>query len=161
MSGTRESWSPLSVLLGMVVVCCLARPSTVLAQGTQVDLVAVEQRMAEGRFEAARSVLQEWLETVQPSASWNDRQHGIWLRALLTVDPQMAERDLRRLVVEFPGGLFSDHALLRLARGAQARSDGSRALRYLDTLLSYYPLSPLLVEARLLSDEVAGVGQNP
>jgi hypothetical protein len=117
--------------------------------------------MAEGRFESARSGLQSWLETTEPSASWEDRQRGIWIRALLTIDPQMAEQDLRRLVVEYPGGLYSDRALLRLARGAQARSDAPRALSYLGALLSDYPQSALQAEARLLSDQIAGVGQSP
>ena len=46
-----------------------------------------------------------------------DRQRGLWLRAILTVDPLMAGLDFQRLVLEYPGGAHSDEALLRLGFG--------------------------------------------
>lgn len=161
MKRMRPGGGRWSLSLGLLALCCFADPGCLSGQDLEIDLVGVEQRMAEGRFESARSGLQSWLETTEPSASWEDRQRGIWIRALLTIDPQMAEQDLRRLVVEYPGGLYSDRALLRLARGAQARSDAPRALSYLGALLSDYPQSALQAEARVLSDQIAGVGQSP
>ena len=83
-----------------------------------------------------------------------ERQRGTWLRALLTIDPEMAALDLRRLVVEYPGGPFSDRALLRLAHGAWSRSERTAALRHLRALLRDYPESPLRVEARSLATEI-------
>jgi hypothetical protein len=161
MSRTPPSRGRWSFSLGLLALSCLINPASLSGQDLEVDLVGVEQRMAEGRFESARSGLQAWLETTEPSASWEERQRGIWLRALLTIDTQMAERDLRRLVIEYPGGPYSGRALLRLVRGAQARSDASRALSYLGTLLSDYPQSALQAEARLLYNQIAGAGQSP
>ncbi len=66
----------------------------------------------------------------------------------------MAELDLRRLVVEYPGGAFSDRALLRLAQGAIARAEDDRGLEYLELLLRDYPQSPLRDEARSLSANI-------
>ena len=107
-----------------------ASPTSAWAQNPDLD--RVERLMAEGRFSSARSVLQGWLDASGDLAVRADRQRGTWLRALLTVDPEMAELDLRRLVVEYPGGPFSDDALIRLAHGARAQSDdvtGTRVSR--------------------------------
>ncbi len=124
-------------------------PGSVEAQDESLD--QVERFMLDGRFESAREVLQGWLETQRSTAEWVDRQRGTWLRALLTVDPEMADLDLRRLAVEYPGGPFSDRALLRLAQSAVMRSDTPAALRHLRQLLRDYPASPLREEARLLT----------
>jgi outer membrane protein assembly factor BamD (BamD/ComL family) len=78
----------------------------------------------------------------------------MWLRGLLTVDPEMAELDLRRLVVEYPGGPFSDQALIRLAHGARAQSDDVQALEYLNVVLRDYPESPLRNAARSLAIQI-------
>ena len=129
-----------------------ASPTSAWAQNSDLD--RVERLMAEGRFGSARSVLQGWLDASGDLAVWADRQRGTWLRALLTVDPEMAELDLRRLVVEYPGGPFSDDALIRLAHGARAQSDDVKALEYLDVLLRDYPESPLRGEARSLAAQI-------
>jgi hypothetical protein len=73
----------------------------------------------------------------------------------------MAERDYRRLVVEFRGGPYSDDALLRLAQLAWARSESEAALRHLRMLTRDYPESEHRGEAleltALLSPGVAQV----
>jgi hypothetical protein len=71
-----------------------------------------------------------------------ERQRGTWLRALLTVDPSMAELDFRRLVLEFPGGPYSDDALLRLAQLSFMRGDLREAHGHYSALERDYPGSP-------------------
>jgi hypothetical protein len=87
-----------------------------------------------------------------------DRQHAIWLRALLTTDPEFSELDYRRLVIEYPGGPYSDGALLRLAQGARAWGDLEAARRYLEILVRDYPLSPLRAVGRCF---VARLDESP
>jgi hypothetical protein len=120
------------------------------AQSAAADLARTEGLVAEGRFAQARELLEGWWNSGAQGASRQDLQTGIWLRALLTVDPDMADLDYRRLVVEFPGGPYSDESLLRLSRGAEARGDLPAARRYLSILVRDYPDSPHRPEARSL-----------
>jgi hypothetical protein len=129
--------------------------------GQDSDLDQVERLIAEGRFASARLGLQDWIDTTEPEASWTERQRGIWLRALLTIDPGMAEQDFRRLVVEYPAGPFSDRALLRLAQGAHARAEASRALSYLQALIRDYPSSPYATDARALISQIEEARPDP
>lgn len=142
---TRTWLTILSILAAVLIMS----PTCAWAQSPDLD--RVERLMAEGRFGSARSVLQGWLDASGGAAVWADRQRGMWLRGLLTVDPEMAELDLRRLVVEYPGGPFSDQALIRLSHGARAQSDDVQALEYLEVFLRDYPESPLRNEARSLA----------
>jgi len=59
------------------------------------------------------------------------------------VDPSLSDLDLRRLVLEFPGGPYSDDALLRLAQSADLRGDLRQAHTSYTALLRGYPSSPL------------------
>ena len=126
-----------------------AFPSLLLAQDQ--TLARVEELTSEGRFASAREELAAWFGSAWDRSSRDDRQRGLWLRGRLTVDGGMAERDYRRLVVEYPGGPFSDEALLRLAQIAWARGDNDAALRHLRMLARDYPESEHRAEALELS----------
>lgn len=137
------------------LACVLAGvPAGLSAQSEQ--LARVDRLLEDGRFGEARTVLEGWLDGGWDGSSRQDRQHGLWLRAVLTIDPGMAELDLRRLVVEYPGGSFSDEALLRLAHAARLRRDDQAAVDYLEILVRDYPESPHRVEARSLLSRMAG-----
>jgi hypothetical protein len=75
----------------------------------------------------------------------------------------MAELDLRRLVLEFPGGPFSDNALYRLALFAEGRGDLRAAHGHFLDLVRDYPVSPFRSEAeswlREHEDEIAALPQ--
>lgn len=129
-----------------------AAPGAAVAQSADLD--RVESLMSGGRFASARERLQDWMDAGRDGATREDVQRGLWLKALLTVDAQMAEADLQRLVVEYRGGPFSDAALLRLAQVARARSDPERAERRLEILLQDYPQSPHADEARSMLAEL-------
>jgi SPOR domain/Tetratricopeptide repeat len=106
-------------------------------------LERVEELAREGRTEEARASLLEWWGGARAEASRRDLQRGLWIRGRLTVDPAQAALDFQRLVVEYPGGPFSDAALFRLAQAAHERGDGARAQKYLATLERDYPTSPV------------------
>lgn len=111
-----------------------------------------------GRTEDARDVLREWWDDAYANASRRDVQWGLWLRGRLTVDPEQATLDFRRLVVEFPGGPFSDQALLRVAQAAFAEGDSAAAAHDVGRLATEYPGSPARREGEAW---LAGMGSPP
>jgi hypothetical protein len=147
-----------------LVLLLLLFPSPIAPQ-ERVSLEEVEALVARGRIFEAREALESWLQEQGPDMGRMDRQHSLWLRARLTVDPSMAELDLRRLVLEFPGGPYSDDALLRLAQSAELRGDLRQAHSHYSDLLRGYPSSPHapLAEAwlRERGPEVQALGPEP
>ncbi len=111
-----------------------------------------------GRTEDARDVLQEWWDADYADASRKDVQRALWLRGRLTVDPVEATLDFRRLVVEFPGGPYSDLALLRLAQSAFAAGDSAEAAHDVTRLMTEYPGSSARRDAEAW---LAGAGPPP
>ena len=112
-------------------------------------LEAVETFARQGRAADARETLSGWWELEYDGASRGDLQRALWLRATLTLDPQVAIRDYRRLAVEYPGGTYSDRALLRVAQEAQQRDAWDQASRAMETLARDYPASALRGDARV------------
>ena len=110
--------------------------------GAQESLDVVDSLALAGRPAEARTALESWWENERARSDRRDRQRGLWLRAILTVDPRMASLDFRRLVFEYPGGLHSDEALLRLGLISAAAEDLPRAAGYFRTLVTDYPRSP-------------------
>ncbi|MBI4519214.1 MAG: SPOR domain-containing protein [Gemmatimonadetes bacterium] len=140
--------------LSLLAWCCmlsLTEPVTVQAQ--ELSLQVIDSLAASGDVGQARAALDEWWRERGDSASRNDVQLAIWLRGRLSLDAARAEREYQRLVVEFPGGRYTDGALLRLALAAQSRGDVPRAATYLETLLRDYPSSSHRADAsRRLAD---------
>jgi len=143
----------------MLAVLWAASTGPLRAQNGELD--AVGRLADEGRYEPARAALAQWINEEWSSASRADRERGVWLRALLTVDPAAAALDYRRIVVEYPGGAHADHALVRLAHVEQARGDLEAARQHLSTLFRDYPESPLRVEARSLLVRFVGTAEPP
>jgi len=112
------------------------------------ELARAEVLTANGRAEEARTALEAWWDEGFAAASRRDRQRALWLRARLTVDPFIAEVDYERLVVEYPGGPYSDRALARLAWYALEVGDTATAARRWDALVRDYPGSRHADEAR-------------
>ena len=129
----------------LVLIVLVALPT--VARGQSRTLQRIETLISTGDVAAAREELADWWEEGFPSASRQDIQQGYWLRGKLTVDPDIAEVDYTRLVVEFPGGRYSDQALLRLAYASQARGDLAHALEHIRMLLRDYPSSPTRLDA--------------
>lgn len=131
------------------------------AGGAAQDLDRVETLAAEGRMEAARVELMRWWDGPRATAPRERLQQALWLRGLLTLDPHEAAADYRRLAVEFPGGPYTDRALLRLARLAEAQGDADEAARWFARLLADHPGSPAGLEARAwMNARVPSEGRN-
>ena len=126
--------------------------------GAQESLDVVDSLALAGRADEARTVLESWWQSQRVRSSRRDRQRGLWLRAILTVDPRMAGLDFQRLVLEYPGGSYSDEAMLRLGLISAAAEDLPRAAGYFRTLVTEYPRSPQRRQAEeWLSEHVVAV----
>lgn len=129
----------------LLVAAAILAPHTVVAQNA---LQRTEALASHAHADSARAVLQLWWETSWTDASRAERQHALWLRGRLTVDPFIAEVDYQRLVEEFPGGRYSDKALSRLGLIAVSAEDPLGAAGYFEALVSEYPTSDLRGSAR-------------
>lgn len=139
----RRVWA---ILLAWVAPLA-AQAGPLAAQAGPPSLARVDSMVAAGLAEEARGVLSRWWTQESARADRGDLQRAIWLRAVLTVDPTQAALDYQRLVLEHPGGAWSDRALLRLAQLAAARGDAAKARTQLRSLLRDYPGSPMREEA--------------
>ncbi len=135
----------LSLCAAGVIMIAIVSPGSA-QEGA--SLAEVETFMAQGRVWEARETLETWWTTRFSSSSRSDRERGIWLRGKLTVDPSMAELDYRRLVLEFPGGPYSDDALFRMGLSAELRGELRDAQAFFEALIRDYPASPRVPEAR-------------
>ena len=89
--------------LASVVAHALLMMLCVLPVGGQETLGIIDSIASKGDVERARSILEGWWEADLQDANRHDRQYALWLRGLLTVDPELASLDFRRLAVSFPG----------------------------------------------------------
>ncbi|MHB1192642.1 MAG: SPOR domain-containing protein [Longimicrobiales bacterium] len=137
--------NPKRTLLALVLVLLLGGARVAAQEPPTLDRVEELARL--GRAEEARVAVREWWRTAGPKASRRDTQRGLWLRGQLTSDATQAALDFNRLVVEYPGGPFSDLALLRLAQASYAAGDSAAAAAQVERLLQEYPSSPIRSEA--------------
>lgn len=129
-----------------LAMCLLGYAHPAQAQDAK-SLDRVEELAGQGRTEEAREMLLSWWSESGGKAARREAQRGLWLRGRLTVDPMQAELDFRRLVIEYPGGPFSDLALFRLAQSAYAAGDSLAAVGHVGRLAREYPSSPARREA--------------
>jgi hypothetical protein len=147
---------PVALLLAAAAAPALGA-GVVAGQGRGADLDRVEALIQAGDHEGARRGLEAWWDAAGDRAPRNELQRGLWFRALLTQEGERAELDYQRLVLEYPGGSYSDLALLRLGHAAHARGDLQGAGAHFDRLLRDYPGSAHRGEAeRWLSRNAGG-----
>lgn len=131
----------------LVLILILALGGAPAAAQEPPTLDRVEELARLARTEEARALLGEWWRSEGPRASRRDTQRGLWLRGQLTPDAAQAVLDFNRLAVEYPGGPWSDMALLRLAQASYAAGDSAAAAAQVARLLLEYPASPVRSEA--------------
>jgi len=107
---------------GGVLLCAASLCASGL-QGQGLGLDDIEARASEARLDEARLALELWWES---GGDWSGRdlERALWLRARLTVDPEMAALDYRRIVLEFPRGAYASRARHRLDQMAEAYGEG-------------------------------------
>ncbi|MFI5278882.1 MAG: SPOR domain-containing protein [Gemmatimonadales bacterium] len=121
-------------------------PSRLCAQDNPAVRTAV-QLAAEGRGDSARVLVASVLVHSRPGDStWVE---ALYWRARLASTGDSAERDLRRVAIEYSGSKYADDALLQLSQLALAAGNPASALDLSTRLRSDYPGSDLRARAAL------------
>jgi len=137
--------APLAAfLIGAAPLAAQAAPAadTLAAPATTTDTIFVRaQRMAaEGQGDAARALVQHEIDI---AAAGSPRYvDALYWRAVVAATAADAERDLRRIIIEFPLSPRNEDALLRLAQLEMTRGDNDQALTHLQRLVLDHPASP-------------------
>lgn len=130
----------------------LLAPAPVHAQDSPAVRAAVALA-AEGRGDSARVLVDRALRSARPGESaWVE---ALYWRARLAVSGDSAERDLRRVAIEYPSSPWADDALLELAQLALAASNPGPAYELAMRLRSDYPGSDLRPRAALWAARAA------
>ncbi|HET9011556.1 MAG TPA: tetratricopeptide repeat protein, partial [Gemmatimonadaceae bacterium] len=96
--------------------------------------------VAEGNGVAGRSLVDSLLRAADPATpAYGDALY--WHGALAPTAAE-AERDYRRVIVEYPLAYYADDALLAIAELEQARGDRAGALAHLQRFVKEHPSSP-------------------
>lgn len=153
--GGRRSSTGIVPALLLALLAIVSMVPRVSAQDTaEAGLDRVQALLDEGRVDGARRAYEQWWDRWNAEAPRDQQQRSLWLRALLSIDPAEAELDYRRLVLEYPGGAWTDGALLRLGYAAEARGATAEAREHFQRLVRDHPGSPHVAEAnrRLAGD---------
>jgi cell division septation protein DedD len=138
------------VAFAVTVLALCARPAW--AQDNPVLQEAV-RLAAEGRGDEARRIVGAALA----GARLGDPAYveALYWRARLTAMGDSAERDLRRIAIEYPTSRWADDALLQLAQLAMAAGNPASAFALAERLRSDYPESDLRMRAAFWAGRAA------
>ena len=125
----------------LLLILLFAGSARVSAQqtGTGLDSAVARARnlVASGKGAAGRLIIDSLLTAIPPdSASYAE---ALYWRAALASTPANAERDFRRIVVEYPLSRRAGASLLRLAQFEQQRGDRELATQHLERFLLENP----------------------
>jgi cell division septation protein DedD len=107
----------------------------------------------EGRGDEARRLVNA--ELVKVRVGEPAYVEALYWRARLAASGDSAERDLRRVAIEYPTSRWADHALLQLAQIAMAAGNSVSAFALAQRLRSDYPDSDLRPRAALWAGRAA------
>ncbi len=110
------------------------------AESSDSIFVRAQRMAAEGQGDAARALVQHEIDI---SAAGSPRYvDALYWRAVVAATAADAERDLRRIIIEYPLSPRNEDALLRLAQLEMTRGDNDQALAHLQRLVIDHPASP-------------------
>jgi cell division protein FtsN len=102
--------------------------------------VRAQRMAAEGQGDAARALVQHEIDiSAAGSPHYVD---ALYWRAVVAATAADAERDLRRIIIEYPLSPRNEDALLRLAQLEMTRGENDQALAHLQRLIIDHPTSP-------------------
>jgi cell division protein FtsN len=114
--------------------------TTATAETTDTIFVRAQRMAAEGQGDAARAVVQHEIDIA--SAGSPRYVDALYWRAVVAATAADAERDLRRIIIEYPLSARNEDALLRLAQLEMTRGENDQALAHLQRLVIDHPTSP-------------------
>jgi cell division septation protein DedD len=115
--------------------------------------------LAEGRGEEARRLVDR--ELAQARVGDSAYVEALYWRGRLAADAAAAERDLRRVAIEYSASKWADDALLQLTQLAYAAGNPSSALALAERLRNDYPDSDLRARAALWGGRAAFEAGDP
>lgn len=140
---TRIFASFAALLLCAAPLAAQATPpldTTATAENSDSIFVRAQRMAAEGQGDAARALVQHEIDI---SAAGSPRYvDALYWRAVVAATAADAERDLRRIIIEYPLSPRNEDALLRLAQLEMTRGDNDQALAHLQRLVIDHPASP-------------------
>lgn len=138
-------------LLRSLAALVLFLPAVLPAQntpgGNDSVFTRAQRLVAEGRGEEGRALVERTLSSAPAGSA--EYAAALYWRGVMAPTAAEAERDLRRVIVEFSLSAYADDALLRLAQLEIARGDRVRATEHLERLLSDHPNSDVRPRAQL------------
>jgi cell division septation protein DedD len=140
----------VAALLTAALVAATVPPAS--AQENPAIRMAV-RLAAEGRGDSARRIVATELGKARPGES--AYVEALYWRGKLAMSGDSAERDLRRVAIEFSTSRWADQALLQLAQLALAAGNPAGALQLAERLRSDYPGSPLRSRSALWAGRAA------
>ena len=96
--------------------------------------------VGDGNGATGRALVDSLLAAAAPGST--DYGNALYWHGALAPTAAEAERDYRRVIVEFPLAFYADDALLALAELEQARGDRAGALAHLQRFVHDHPASP-------------------
>jgi hypothetical protein len=139
----------LQKTLRSFILLLMAASAAAYAQSTADSVFArARQLVTSGNGAAGRVLIDSVIAATPPDTP----QYGdaLYWRAALAATSADAERDYRRIVVEYPLSAHSGDALLQLAQLETARGDRAPAATHLDRFLLENPQHPERARASLL-----------
>jgi len=152
---------PRIILPAVVALCALAHPSDAQgSSGSSAPLPATDsifrrarRLVSEGDGTAGRALVDSLLRAApEGTPAYGD---ALFWRGALAETAADAERDYRRVIVEYPLSPYSDDALLSLAELEQARGDRAAAYQHLQRFVREHPASPARARAGLAAARLA------
>jgi cell division protein FtsN len=96
--------------------------------------------VSEGSGAAGRALVDSLLRAADPATAAYG--NALYWHGALAPTAAEAERDYRRVIVEYPLAFYADDALLAIAELEQARGDRAGALQHLQRFVREHPVSP-------------------
>lgn len=146
---------PLALLLAVLLLTAgESAAAQAVARAPDDSLFQRARRMvADGQGVAGRTLVDSLLRvSLEGSGRFGD---ALYWRGALAETAAEAERDYRRVIVEYPLSFYADDALLAIAELEQARGDRAGALRHLQRFVREHPVSRARGKAALAAARLA------
>jgi hypothetical protein len=128
----------------LLATCLVLAPLSLRAQDdttvTDTVFLAAQRLVVEGRGSEGRAIIARELAAA-PNGSPRYVEALYW-RAALAPTAADAERDYKRIIIEFPVSRRAESALIGLAQLELARGDRAQAMRHLERVVREHPTGP-------------------
>ena len=135
--------------LSLAILAMPALPVVALAQrsapATDSLFLRAQRLVNDGEAEAGRRLVDSLFQAAPPGSA--RQAEALYWRAALAATAAEAERDYRRLTVEYPLSPRSEDALITLAQLEMTRREYPQALRHLERLMQEHPASTAIPRA--------------